>query len=51
MNLKTIVISVILGFALAAPLSAEFVFITDGSILQGKIVGDTARRDKSYTAI
>ncbi len=42
MKLKTIVISVILGFALAAPLSAEFVFITDGSILQGKIVGDTA---------
>ncbi len=42
MKLKTIIISAILGFTLASPLTAEFVFITDGSILQGNVIGDTA---------
>ncbi len=42
MKLKTFIISVILALTLTAPLSAEFVFINDGSIIQGTIVGDTA---------
>ena len=42
MKLKTIIIAVLSGFILAMPVHAEYVFISDGSIIQGNITADTA---------
>lgn len=42
MKLKTIVITILAGIILAMPVQAEFVFLKNGSIIEGKIVADAA---------
>jgi hypothetical protein len=42
MKFKRIVLVLVASLILAAPLSAEYIFLKDGSILNGTIVSDTA---------